>query len=75
LKQVVGHHVPHGARRFVKFAAGFDPERLGNGDLHVIDAVPVPDRLEQPVGETQRHDVLDGFLAQEMVDAIDLVLA
>src|SRR5262245_16522751 len=35
---------------------------------------PVPQRLEQAVGKAQRHDVLDRFLAEEMVDPIDLML-
>ncbi len=36
--------------------------------------VAVPDRLEEPVGEPQREDVLGRLLAQEMVDAEDLGL-
>ena len=32
-----------------------------------------PDRLEQTIGEPQRHDVLDRFLAEEMIDPIDLM--
>jgi hypothetical protein len=34
----------------------------------------VPQRLEQAVGEPERHDVLDGLLPKEMIDPIDLVL-
>ncbi|CAB4932763.1 unannotated protein [freshwater metagenome] len=41
-------------------------------DLNVIDEVAVPDRLEQPVGETERQDVLRRFLAEEVIDSIDL---
>ena len=33
----------------------------------------VPDRLEQLVGEPQRHQILDGLLAQIVVDAEDVV--
>ena len=47
---------------------------LGRGDLDVVDVVAVPDRLEQPVGEAEREHVLDGLLAQVVVDAEDLVL-
>src|SRR5215467_9393427 len=36
--------------------------------------VAIPDRLEQSIGKTQRHDVLHRFLAEEMVDPIDLAL-
>ena len=36
--------------------------------------VAVPDRLEQPVREPQREDVLHGLLAEEVVDPEDLRL-
>ena len=36
--------------------------------------VAVPDRLEQAVGEPQREDVLRRLLAEEVVDAEDLLL-
>ena len=39
----------------------------------MIDAIAVPDRLEQPIGEAQRHDALDRILAQKVVDAEDLI--
>ena len=40
----------------------------------MIDPVAIPDRLEQAVGETERHDVLDRVLAEKMVDPEDLIL-
>ena len=40
----------------------------------MIDEVAVPDRLEQPVAEAEGKDVLRRLLAQEVVDAEDLVL-
>ena len=52
-----------------------DPDVLGGGDLDVVDEVAVPDRLEHVVGEPERHHVLDGLLAQVVVDAVDLLLA
>ena len=52
-----------------------DADRLGHGDLHMVDPVAVPDRLEQPVGEAEGHDVLHRLLAEEVVDAEDLLLA
>ena len=33
-----------------------------------------PYRLEQSVGEAQHHDVLHRFLAEEMIDPVDLML-
>ena len=71
---MVGNHVAQRAGHLVELAARFDAHRLGGGDLHVIDAVAIPDRLEQAVGEAERHDALHGVLAEEVVDAEDLVL-
>ena len=55
-------------------AAPADAERLGDGDLHVVDVGAVPHRLEQGVGEAQRHQVLHRLLAEIMVDAEDVLL-
>ncbi len=66
---MVLHHVAQCTGAFVIACAIFQPDRLGNGDLHIVDAVRVPDRLEEEIPETQRQDVLDGFLAEIMVDA------
>jgi hypothetical protein len=74
LEHVVRNHVAQRAGLFVEPAAAFDAHRLGGRDLHVIDVVAVPDRLEEPVGKPQHHDVLDRLLAEEMIDAVDLPL-
>ena len=74
LEQMVRHHVAQRAGRVVEAAAVADAELLVDGDLHVIDVVAVPDRLEHAVGEAQHQDVLDRFLAEIMIDPIDLVL-
>ena len=71
---MVRDHVAQRAGLLVELAARLDAHRLRRGDLHVIDAVAVPDRLEQPVGEAERHDVLHRLLAEIVVDAEDLVL-
>ena len=67
-------HVLEGARRLVEGDAIVDAERLGHVDLHVVDVVPVPDGLEEAVGEAKGQDVLGPFLAEEVVDAEDLLL-
>ena len=71
---MVRHHITQRAGPLVELAAVLDTNRLRHVDLNMLYLLPVPQRLEQTVGETQRHDVLDGFLAEEMVDPIDLVL-
>src|SRR5690606_8150078 len=42
------------------------------GDLHVVDVFIVPDRFQYRVGEALQQDVLQGGLAQIMVDTVDL---
>ena len=74
LGQVVLHHVPQGTGRFVVPGPFLHANRFSGGDLNTGDVIAVPDRLEDRVGKAQNHDVLDGFLAQVMVDAKDLVL-
>src|ERR1700722_1731127 len=40
----------------------------------MVDIAAVPYGLEDSIGKAERHDVLDGFFAEVMVDAIDLLL-
>jgi hypothetical protein len=67
------HHVAERARGLVERRPGGEPQRLGHVDLHVVDEVAVPDGLEQTVGEPEGQDVLRRLLAQEVVDAEDLL--
>ena len=48
-----------------------DVERLGHRDLDGRHVLGTPDRFQEPVGEAEVDQVLDGFLAQEVVDAKD----
>ena len=73
LKNVALNHVAESARRFIKTAAALDTERFRRGDLHVIDIIAVPERLENPVAEAQNEKVLHGVLTKVMVDAVDLL--
>ena len=54
-------------------AAALHADGLGGGDLDVIDILPIEERLEDGVAEAEGEQVLDGFLAQVVVDPIDLV--
>ncbi len=67
-------HVAIRAGRLVEPGADADVECLGDVDLHVVDVGAVPDRFEQPVGEAEGQDVECRLLAEEVVDAEDLVL-
>ena len=75
LEQVVLEDVADGAGLLVERAAALDPDRLGDGDLHVVDVAPVPERLEDPVAEPEDQQVPDRLLAQVVVDPVDLRLA
>src|SRR6185312_11766658 len=58
-----------------ELAAVLHRPRLGDGDLHVVDMIAIPDRLEYAVGKAQHHDVLHGLFAEIMIDAEDLIFA
>ena len=58
----------------VELAPPLEPDRLGDRDLDRVDVAAVPDRLEQPVAEPEDGEVLDGLLAEVVVDPIDLLL-
>ena len=51
-----------------------DAFRFGDRNLHVIHMLLVEQRLEDAVGEPQHEDVLDGLLAQVVIDSKDLRL-
>ena len=69
LEEVCDHHVTIGAGLLVESDPVADVEGLRHVDLHMIDEIAVPDRLEQAIGEPKGEDVLRRLLAQEMVDA------
>ena len=71
---MIGHHVAQRAGGLIKVAALLDTYRLRSGDLDMIDAVAIPDRFEQSIGEAKGHDVLDRILSKKMIDPEDLVL-
>ena len=67
--------VAHRSRLLVVARALLDADGLGDRDLYVVDVLPVPERLEDAVGEPHHEDVLNGLLAEVVVDPEDLVLA
>ena len=71
---MVGHHIAQRAGRLVIAAALLHAQCLRHRDLYVVDVAAVPDGLEDAVGKAEHQNVLHRFLAQVMVDAVDLPL-
>ena len=68
-------HVAQRADGVVEPAAALDAEVLGHRDLHVGNALPIPELGQREVGEPQVLQPDDRFLAEEVVDEQDLVVA
>src|SRR5262249_29861446 len=73
LKDVALNHVAKSTGGFIKAATALDAERLGGGDLYVIDVVAVPERLENAVAEAENEQVLNRVFAEVVVNSIDLI--
>ena len=69
---MVRTHVAQRSRGFVIPAALFHAHRFGRRDLHIVDVMAIPDRLENAVAEAEHHQVLHGLFAQVMVDPVNL---
>ena len=74
LQLVVLDDVAERAGALVIASAAFNSQFLGDRDLDRVHVLVVPDRLEDGVGEAEGEDVLNGLLAQVVVDPEDLVL-
>src|SRR5689334_20269055 len=72
---MVRDHVAQRAGLFVVARAAANAHRLGRGDLHVIDVVTIPDRLEERIAEPENEDVPYRLFPEIMIDTIDLLLA
>jgi hypothetical protein len=67
-------HIFQNANTVVVASPMANSQRFSDHDLNVVDEIAVPDRLEDGVREAEHQHVLDGFFAEVMVDAVDLVL-
>ena len=71
---MIGNHVAKRAGGFIEAAAMLYANGFGGSDLHVIDVVAIPQRLDDVVGETKDHQILNGLFSKIMIDAVNLVL-
>ena len=60
---------------FVIACAPFHAHVFGHRDLYIIDVAAVPNGLKDAIAETEDQDVLNGFFAQIVIDAVDLLFA
>ena len=65
------NHVADRARLIVERGALSNRNRLCRRDLHVVDVLLIPNRLEDRVREAQDKHRLHEFLAEIVIDAID----
>ena len=72
---MVLHHVAQRADAIIIGDAAFEAHGFGDGDLDMVDRGGVPQRFEHDIAEAERQQVLDGFLAQIMVDAENLLFS
>src|SRR5690606_15279885 len=49
-------------------------EVFGDQDVHVLDVLPIPERLEDWVAQPEDEQVLDALFAEVMVDPVNLAL-
>src|SRR3989442_1629605 len=74
LQHVVLHHIANGAGLFVEPPPSLETEPFRHRDLHALDVMAVPHRLEERVREPEQQEILYRLLAEIMVDAEDALL-
>ena len=72
LEDVIRNHVAHGASFFVEAAALFHADGFGDGNLHMIDTIAIPDGLKHAIGKAEHQKILHGFFAKEVINPVDL---
>src|ERR1700676_1237383 len=75
LEKMIWDHVAESAGGFVEAATMLDADGFGGGDLDVVDVVAIPKGFDDVVRKAKDHDVLNGFFAEVMVDAVDLLFS
>src|SRR5262245_43918455 len=65
------HNVSNRASLIVEDAPALDPEIFSHGDLHALDMVAIPERLQERIRKAEVANVMDRQLPKVMVDAED----
>src|SRR6266404_683488 len=66
------NHIANGAGLIVKSSPALNTEVLCHGDLHALDIVAIPERLDKRVRESKDQQVVHRPLSEVMVDAKDI---
>ena len=67
------HHVAQSTCLIVESTSTLDAHILYCRDLHALDVVAIPERLEDTIRKTQSHDILHRLLSEEVIDTIELM--
>lgn len=67
-------HITQDAGGVVVPSPAAQADLFGDGDLDVVDVVAVPEGFENSVGKAKNQQVLYGFFAQVVIDAVNLFL-
>ena len=74
LHQVILQHVSQLSDLIVIRKTTINADGFRHRDLHMVDAGIVPLGIDKTIGKTQRQQILDCFLAQIVINAINPVL-
>src|SRR5262245_7199858 len=66
------NHVAQCAGSFIESRTLLNAQRFRNGNLHMIDIIAIPQRLEDSISESEDEKVLYRIFSQVMIDAIHL---
>ena len=72
LKHMILDHVAQHARGFIILTPAFNAHGFHDAKLNMINMFFIPKRLKNPVGKAERKNVLYCFLAQIMINAVNL---
>lgn len=73
LPLTVLHNITDDTKLVKVSSTALSSERLLEGDLDVVDVVPVPGCAEELVTEPENEDVLDHLLTQVVVNSVKLI--
>jgi hypothetical protein len=57
LKHVILDHIPDCSCGIVELSSTLKPEFFGHCDLHALDIISIPDRLQKAIGEAKEQEI------------------